>query len=595
MKPRLSTHLRAWLIGLLWLAERVSSEKLHRLVLRIVRRELARDFRVESEPLTFWLDAGGREAREWLAELRLRPRISIVTPVCDPEPAALERCLASVMDQVYRNWELCVVDDASKKPDVRRVLERAAAKDARIRLVTSPENQGGAAAANMGLEMARGEFCGVLDHDDLLHPEALFEYVRALNRQPAADLLYCDEDKLDASGRHVDPWHKSDWNPDLSLSFNYVMHFALYRRRLLDELGGFRPDYEGSHDYDLLLRTAERTDEIHHIPRILYHWRMSEASIARAPEAKPYVFESGLAALRDALDRRKISGEAQDAPHAWKGVYRVRRRIVGEPRTSLVIAFRGDAPGLARTLASALGELCADRREILVCGAPELEERYQSVASELRAAAVWLPSPGAGSLPQIFNRGSRGAAGDFLCFLDDQMAFEEGAHEALLEHAQRSEVGAVGGKLLHPDDRVEHAGVIGGPFGLLGYANRNTIDEPGYLGLSSMIGNYSAVLGLGMMLRRKTFEGAGGFDEDYVREYWDVDFCLRLGEQGLRITFTPYARLRHYVPVRTLEEMVSEPDATRFRARWQSWIDRDPFFNPNFSREREDFLPVQGA
>ena len=280
------------------------------------------------------------------------PLISIVIPVFNTDHAVLKQCLESLLIQAYRKWQLCIVDDASTDPDVRRILLAYALKDRRIKLVFSKANRGIAETIKSGARLASGMFIGVLDHDDLLEPMALMEYTRHMVNHPDVDVIYCDEDKIDERGRKCDRWHKSDWNPDLSLSFNYVMHFVLYRRKLFEQVGGTRQTYEGSQDYDLLLRVAERTEKIGHIPKILYHWRMGRGSIASGPEAKPGVFLSGLAALQAALDRRGIQGRAMDAPDAWKGVYRVRRRINQELGCTIIVAFRGDKDGLVRLLES---------------------------------------------------------------------------------------------------------------------------------------------------------------------------------------------------------------------------------------------------
>ena len=496
------------------------------------------------------------------------------------------------MRQAYKKWELCIADDASTRADVRLILEGYARRCDRIKVIFSEKNQGIAATINQAAAMASGDYLGVLDHDDELHPFLLLEYVMLLNQHPDADCVYCDEDKMDEQGNCCQPWFKSDWNPDLSLSFNYVMHFVMCRHSLFDSVGGVREAYEGSQDYDLLLRIAEKTDKIFHIPKILYHWRMGPQSIASGPEAKPGVFVSGVAALEDALRRRHVLGRVTDAPGAWKGVYRVRRKIAKVMSCSVILVSHGDEAAFARLLNSILTHVPRRNFEILICthSSVHLERRAFSHLYKAGIIVRRIVSDGPRSLPKMFNDAASHSSGDVLFFLDDTMELISAeSWTSLLEHVQREEVGAVGGKVFYENGLMEHAGVIFGPFGLLGYAHRAIPDGSGYAGLDQMIGNYSAVMGLGMMTRAPVFTDAGGFDEQLRNAYWDADYCLRLRERGYLMTYTPYAKFHHHIPVKAIHEMIVEPEAGYFRARWQHVIDADPYFNPNFSRSLEDF------
>ncbi len=518
--------------------------------------------------------------------------MTVLMPVYNTVPHILEKSLNSVLLQAYKKWELCIVDDASTHAEIRPILERYAKKTSRIRVLFAEENEGIAATINKAAQMASGEFVGVLDHDDELHPFLLLEYVLLLNKHPDADCIYCDEDKIDEQGNHCDFWFKSEWNPDLSLSFNYVMHFVMCREALFRSLGGARKAYEGSQDYDLLLRIAENTDKIYHIPKILYHWRMGEGSIASGPEAKPNVFVTGLAALNDTLRRRDISGIAEDAPDAWKGVYRVRRDMSRVLFCSIIVVSHGDRAALSRILFNIFDKIPQIRFEVLVCcpSAPDMTQNNFSKTYKGGMTIRWIRFHEPFSLPRMVNTAVQEASGNVLFFLDDTMELISGeSYTGLLEQIQREEVGAVGGKIYYENGLVEHGGIILGPFDLLGYAHRATWDRPGYAGLNRMICNYSAVMGLGMMTRKKLFTAVGGLDQTFERAYWDADYCLRLRERDYLITYTPYAKLHHHIRVKTIPEMITEPEATHFRNRWQQIIDRDPYFNINFSREVEDF------
>lgn len=561
-----------------------------------VRMQFGKDFRLDAEPLK---SAPGSFIKtvNLLKEFENRPLISILIPVYNTDENVLKQCMESVISQIYKNWEICIADDASDLPHVRRMLTDYAQKDPRIRLVFSEQNQGIAGNIHKAACMASGEYIAVLDHDDELEPMTLFEYVRLLNLHPDADVIYCDEDKIDEGGIYCDPWHKSAWNPDLSLSFNYVMHFVMLRRSLYEKIGGVRSDYEGSQDYDLLLRIAEHTDRIYHIPKILYHWRMGSGSIASAPEAKPGVFVSGLAALNDALKRRGIRGRAEDAPDAWKGVYRVIREIPRPLSCSILIHSKGDEKKLERILESPASAVPGKNTEILISFHSSLFCDMEKICTESGRKNIRLIEySGKDCISRSLNAAAWEAKGEVLFFLDESMEISDPeSYDSLMEQIQREEVGAVGGKVYYAEGLVEHAGIIFGPFGIMGYSHRATPDDPGYVGIKNMICNYSAVMGLGMMSRKEVFRQAGGFDENFCQAYWDADYCLRLREKGFLITYTPYAKMKHHIPIPLPGEMIREPEASIFRERWQHIIDNDPCFNPNFSRDVECFYTNQSS
>ncbi len=548
---------------------------------------IKKDFETDADALKSLRGNTPSEDQLWLKAFQIRPLMSVLMPVYNTDPDVLKKSIGSVLNQVYKKWEICIVDDASERPEIKSILKSCSKNDARIKIHFSDKNEGIAVTINKAAQMASGEYIGVLDHDDELEPLTLFEYVRLINAQPDADCIYCDEDKIAENGKYCDPWFKSDWNPDLSLSFNYVMHFAMYRRSLFKAIGGVRKDYEGSQDYDLLLRVSEQSDKIYHIPQILYHWRMGRGSIASGPEAKPDVFVRGLVALNDALKRRNISGVAEDAPNAWKGVYRVRRNIIRPLSCSIVIRSYGNESALSRVLDSLPSDIIS---EILICVHSSASSNTDRISGSYKEKIRQIVFEDSDSFPNAFNSGARQASGEILFFLDETLELiSADTYTCLLEHVQREEVGAVGGKIYYENGLMEHGGIILGPFDVLGYAHRATFDGPGYAGLNAMIGNYSAVMGLGMMTRRKVFLDMGGFDSVFERAYWDADYCLRLRQEGYLITYTPYSKFCHHIPVKAIREMLVEPEAAHFRKRWRETIDADPYFNPNFSRLVENF------
>jgi GT2 family glycosyltransferase len=517
-----------------------------------------------------------------------RPRVSIVTPVYDPDEPWLRKAIESVQAQIYPCWELCLVNDGSTKPHVQRVLDEYATADPRIRVKHLSSNQGIAAASNHALALATGEFVGLLDHDDELSPDALFEVVRRLNEGPDLDLLYSDEDKLELDGQRVEPFFKPDWSPDLLLSMNYITHFSVFRRSLLEEIGGFRLGFDGSQDYDLLLRFTERTDKIAHIPKVLYHWRKSPGSAAGDANAKPFAYPAARQALEDALGRRGLEGWVEST---HPGLYRVRYRLRGDPLVSIIIPTKDRWQLLHQCLQSIEENTCYSRYEIIVVDNDSTEP--EALAYLGRVAARWRLSryPGLFNFSAICNHGAAQARGDYLLFLNnDTQVIRSDWLTALLEQAQRSEVGAVGAKLLYPTGRIQHAGVVLGIGGMANHAFRGLpADTLHQFGLANVVRNCSAVTAACMMVRRRVFEKVEGFDTRLRVAFNDVDFCLRLRQLGYLIVYTPLALLYHLESASRGALHPSEDDELCSK-RWADLLLRgDPYYNPNLTLEREDW------
>jgi GT2 family glycosyltransferase len=544
-----------------------------------------------------WLKANGlgpeRRAAvsAGVAALAERPLVSLLMPVYDVEERWLRKAVGSVSAQMYPHWELCAVDDASPSPHVRAVLAELAAADPRIRVRLLDRNEGICGASNHALQLAQGDFVGLLDHDDVLQEDALYEVVRRLNDTPDADLVYSDQDVGDSRGRRIGPLFKPDWSPDLLLSMNYITHFSVYRRSLVLDVGGFRKGFEGAQDYDLLLRVTERARTVAHVPRPLYSWVQSKASVAANPQAKPYAHEAGRRALAEALVRRGIDGEVLDgygAPYR----YRVKRRLKGRPLVSIVIPTRDNVDLLRACIESLETRTAYDNFEILVVDNDSRDPATLEYLSGSRHRVVRYPHPF--DYARINNVGAAAAKGEQLLFLnDDTAALEPSWLEAMVEHAQRPEVGAVGAKLLFPDGTIQHAGIVVGLQGKAGHAFWGFPgDHPGYYDFARVIRNYSAVTGACLLTRKAVFDEVDGFDEAFAVSYNDVDLCLRMRQRGYWIVYTPYAALRHH---QSASRGPYDPAGDRkyedlLRARWGQVIaDGDPFYNPGLTRERFDF------
>jgi GT2 family glycosyltransferase len=523
-----------------------------------------------------------------VAALRRTPVISVITPVYDPDEAWLRRAIESVRGQVYPHWELCLVDDGSSKAHVRAVLDEHTALDARVRVLHLPENQGIAAASGRGLGLATGEFVALLDHDDELAVDALLEVARRLDEDPDLDLVYSDEDKIDADGRRVEPFFKPDWSPDLLLSMNYITHLAVFRRSLLRDIGGFRPGFDGSQDHDLLLRFTERARRIAHIPKVLYHWRKAPGSVAAFSEAKPLAYEAGRRAIEEAVRRR--GGEAR-VEIVRPGLYAVRYRLRGTPLVSIIIPTRDRWPLLDQCLRSLEEKTSYPRYEILVLDngttEPHALAGLEAVGRKWRVYRC--PEPF--NFSALNNFGASRARGEHLVFLNnDTQVVTPDWLTALVEHAQRPEVGAVGARLHYPDGRIQHAGLVLGIGGVADHAFKGMAgDRVTYFGIPDAIRDVSGVTAACMMVPRPAFQAVGGFDERLQVALNDVDLCLRLRARGYRIVYTPFAVLYHHESG-TRGRLHPPQEEELVWSIWGDLIRRgDPYYNPNLTLSRTDW------
>jgi GT2 family glycosyltransferase len=538
--------------------------------------------------------------REIAAALAYRPLISIIMPTYEtPEPLLLD-AIRSVRDQVYPHWELCIADDASPSPHVRRILDDAAARDHRIRVVYRSENGHISRASNSALAIARGEFVALLDHDDLLSPDALFENVVLLNRHPNADMIYSDEDKCDESGRRRDPFFKPDWSPETFLSKMYTCHFGVYRRSIVERIGGFRAEFDGSQDYDLVLRFTEHTDRIHPIARVLYHWRIHAASAAGGTAAKPYAYVAAQKALTEALARRGEPAEVQHVP-GYPGHYVPRFEIVAPGRVAIIVPTRDRSELLDRALRSIVNVTTYRDWEIVVVddGSAEEATRQLLVAYEAELGArfrvVRIDEPF--NFSRLVNAGVAATAAPYVVLLNnDTEIVTPDWLEAMVEQCQRPQIGAVGVKLVYPDGRLQHGGVILGLGGVAGHGHYGEpAGSPGYYGALVCLNNYSAVTAACMMVRRAAYLEVGGFDEELVIAYNDVDFCLKLGAAGYRNVYLPHVTVLHVESASRGSDLSAsnEPRNLMEQAivltRWGPSIQRDPYFSPHLSLRHSSY------
>ena len=517
-----------------------------------------------------------------------RPRVSVITPVYNTPEAWLLRMVASVQAQVYPDWELCLVDDGSTDLHVMPALEELAATDPRIRVEQLPQNEGIGGASARALQMATGEFVALLDHDDELSPDALFEVVACLATEPELDLLYSDEDKLDVDGQRVEPFFKPDWSPDLLLSMNYVAHLTVLRRSLVEAAGGFRRGFDGSQDYDLLLRVTEQTARIAHIPKVLYHWRKAAGSVATGHAAKPFAQAAAQRALADALGRRGREGRVESMS---PGRYTVRYALHDRPLVSIIIPTRDRLELLRQCVDSVERMTDYAPYEILIVDNDSVEPATRQYLEAAGGRWRVIRCPGPFNFARINNLGVTAARGDYYVFLNnDTLVRREDWLEAMVEQAQRLEVGAVGARLLFPDARIQHAGVVLGVGGVAGHAFKYCPGDASiHFDLPNVVRNVSAVTAACMMVPRRVFEDVGGFDERFAVAFNDVDLCCRIRARGYLIVYTPLAELCHLESA-SRKHLHPPADEVLMWERWGATIRAgDPYYNPNLTAMHEDW------
>jgi GT2 family glycosyltransferase len=528
----------------------------------------------------------------------LTTKISIVMPVYNTPEGLLERAIDSIRAQAYENWQLCIADDASPAPHIRPLLQRYERKDGRIKVCYRTDNGGISEASNSALALATGDYVAFVDHDDEIPPHALLMVARAIAENPGLDLIYSDEDKIDSTGWRYEPYFKPDWNPALILSQNYFSHLGVYRRSLIEKAGGFRSDFNGSQDYDLLLRCSELTtpDRIGHIPHVLYHWRAIAGSTADAADAKPYALSAARRAIEEALVRRGIKGSVEQTRHHY---YQVRYELSAPPPLVSILVPSACTSDLVDQCLAKLGELTTYPSYEVLLLVSEAARKDKSRRAILDRAArhknvrVEAYPERPFNYSWVNNWGAKKARGSVLCFLnDDTEVITPDWLEQLVARVEQPGVAAAGTMMYYPDDRIQHAGVILGSGGVADHAHRfHARYSPGYFGRAALEQDLSCVTAGCAAVSRKAFDSVGGFDEKLAIAFNDVDFCIRLKKAGWRILWTPAVELYHHEsaslgphnsPQRTEQ---FQREVSFMMERWGNVLAADPHYNPNLSLE----------
>jgi O-antigen biosynthesis protein len=527
-----------------------------------------------------------------------RPLFSICTPVHDPPLELLRACLDSIAEQTFEDWELCLVDDGSSDPSVLEELRRRAGADTRIRLMERAQAGGIVVGSNAALEMANGEFVVLVDHDDRIEPDALELVARAIDSDPTIDYLYTDEDKLAPDGTVHDTFHKPDWSPERLRSQNYCTHLSVLRRAIVEEVGGFRPGFDGSQDHDLILRVTERARTVHHVAAVLYHWCITPGSAAGDADAKPYAREAGRRAVEEHLARLGIEATVEQL--ATPGHYRSRRHLANPPSVSIVIPTVGTARavwGVERPLVlgavrSVLEVTAYPDVEVVVVADPETSDDVLRELAELECTVI--RAGGEFNFSARCNEGAAASSGEVLLFLNDDVLVEQPDWlEVMVGFLAEPDVGVVGARLLYADGTLQHGGLLLNeqPLHIFhGFAG----DDPGPFGLLEIDREVSAVTGACLLTPRPVFEEMGGLREEFRIAFNDLDYCLRVRATGRRIVWSAHSTLFHF------ESQTRRPEADQHEidllyARWGEELSTDPYGNPAFAPKQAVWLPKERA
>ncbi|WP_010312499.1 glycosyltransferase family 2 protein [Synechococcus sp. CB0101] len=565
-----------------------------------------------SDPLRFsvdyeaWRAEFGTTAEEkqamaaWAEALPQPVPIAVLMPVFNPKPEWLQAAIDSVRAQLYPHWQLCIADDRSTDPRIQPLLEAAMAADPRIQVVFRERNGHICASSNSALELVQAPWVALLDHDDLLPDEALIWVAKAIAEHPQARLFYSDEDKLSPAGELFDPYFKGDWNPVLMEGQNMSSHLGVYATDLVRRVGGFREGFEGSQDHDLVLRCSEqlRREQIVHIPRVLYHWRVHPQSTAGGAKAKPYTVQAAERAISEHLQRRALPLRQI----SWTPVGFRAELALPElpPRVSVIIPTRNGLQVLRPCLISLLERTRYPDFEVLVVdnGSDDPATLQFLAGLEQQGQIRVLPDPSPFNYSALNNRAVNHASGELICLLNNDIeVVDPGWLEELVVQALRTGVGAVGARLLYPNRTLQHGGVLLGVGGVANHAHLGWPgDHPGYFSRAQLTQEMAAVTGACLLVRRSHYEAVGGLNEEQLKvAFNDVDFCLKLREQGLQNVYAPAARLIHHESVSRGQDLSAEK-AARFAAevdwmqqRWGDQLPHDPAYNPNLSLDNPHF------
>ncbi len=571
-----------------------------RKILRKINR-IIHGSKPEPTPYEIWMSFNDPKEEELEKQrntkFKINPKISILVPMYNTPENFFEELVEYMINQTYTNWELCLEDGS---PEENEKIEEICKKDERIKYNYTGNNLGISGNTNEALKRATGDYIALLDHDDLLPINCLFEVVKAINEDPDVEFIYTDEDKITTIDKpRFDPHFKPDFAIDTLRSNNYICHFSVFRKDLMEKLGGERSKYNGAQDYDIIIRMAEIAKNIKHIPKILYHWRVHELSTAKDAAAKPYAFEAGIPVLQDHLKRVGLEGEVSHG--ATLGTYKIDYKVKGNPKVTILIPNRNEAKTLKVCIDSILEKTTYENYEIVIIENNSTEQSifdYYKKLEENEKIKILYYSEKQFNYSKIINYGVKNTNGEYIIQLNnDTELITPDWLEKMVGMNQREDVGAVGVKLYYPDGTIQHAGTIIGVYGVAGHVFKGLYKNThGYFARDSHIQNLSAVTAACMMAKRSVYEQVGYMDEDFAVAFNDIDFCLKIIESGRLIIYNPFVELKHYESKSRGAEDTQEKqerfqgEIDLFYKKWGNYKKKgDPYYNINLRLDDDQY------
>ena len=571
---------------------------------KVIKRafHIKEDRKTNQEQYVIWME-NNKLTDEMLevqrkTKFKIEPKISIVVPMYNTEKLFFKELIDSLKNQTYKNWELCLADGS----EVPNELLKDYMDDGRIKYSFLNSNLGISENTNAAIKMATGDYIGFLDHDDILSQDALFEVVRAINENKNVDFIYSDEDKIDENNERFEPYFKPDFSPETLECNNYITHFVVVKKDLLNEVGYLDSAFNGAQDFDFVLRATSKAKNVVHISKILYHWRVHRQSTAEVADAKPYAFEAGIKVVEKYLERTGKEGtveNGQDVP----GIYKINYKVIGNPKVSILIPNKDNSKLLKDAINSIIENTTYNNYEIVVIenGSTEKEtlKYYDELKDKPKVKILRIDENGEFNYSRLINLGVKNIDGDFVLQLNnDTKILTKNWLEMMIGYSQQKEIGAVGGRLYYEDKTIQHAGIIVGLSGIAGNMLVNLpYGEKAYFGRESATRNVAAVTGACLLCRRELYEEVGYMDEEQFKvAFNDVDFCLKLLEKGYRNVYIPYVELYHYESKTRGYEYSKEKEerfnreSENFKNKWKNFLDKgDPYYNINFTRDTCNF------
>lgn len=557
------------------------------------------DRKTNQEQYMIWLE-NNKLTEEMLEEQRKtkfkhEPTISVVVPMYNTEKVFFKELIESLKNQTYSKWELCLADGS----EVPNELLKDYIDDDRIKYSFLNSNLGISENTNKAIEMATGDFIGFLDHDDLLSQDALYEVIKAINEEKNVDFIYTDEDKIDENKERFEPYFKPDFSPETLECNNYITHFVVVKKALLKEVGMLNSKFNGAQDFDFVLRATEKAENIVHIPKVLYHWRVHRGSTANVADAKPYAFEAGIKVVEEHLKRMNKAGDVQNGQDI-PGIYRINYKVIGNPKVSILIPNRDNVKLLKEAVSSILELTSYSNYEIVIIenGSTDKETfKYYDLIKDKTNVKIlkFDEDTDEFNYSKLINLGVKNVDGEFVLQLNNDIKIiSKDWLDIMVGYSQQKEIGAVGGRLYYEDKTIQHAGIIVGLSGIAGNMLVNLpYGERAYFGRESATRNVAAVTGACLLCRRELYEEVGYMDEELFKvAFNDVDFCLKLMEKGYRNVYVPYVELYHYESKTRGYEYSKEKEerfnreSDNFKSKWKEILEKgDPYYNINFTRE----------